>query len=83
MNETSARLFIRNILLCIAAIGFIIVSLRIVYEDGQKHRTYDQEHILLMTQHAYLEGYVAGMLGVDADSTWSELSKRYLFNKTP
>jgi hypothetical protein len=45
-----------------------------------ERRSYDEEHILLMTENAFLEGYKAALMKQHQDSVWNSVKERYKFD---
>ena len=45
-----------------------------------ERRSYDEEHILLMTENAFLEGYKAALMEHNRDSVWNSVKEQYKFD---
>lgn len=45
-----------------------------------ERRSYDKEHILLMTENAFLEGYKAALMEQHQDSVWTKVKEQYMFD---
>jgi len=45
-----------------------------------ERRSYDEEHILLITENAFLEGYKASLMEQHHDSAWNKVKEKYKFD---
>ena len=45
-----------------------------------ERRSYDEEHILLLTENAFLEGYKAALMKQHQDSVWNNVKGKYKFD---
>jgi len=45
-----------------------------------ERRSYSEEHVLLMTENAFLEGYKAALMNHDRDSVWNSVKGQYDFD---
>jgi hypothetical protein len=45
-----------------------------------ERRCYDEEHILLITENAFLEGYKAALMKQHQDSAWNNVKQQYKFD---
>ena len=45
-----------------------------------ERRSYDEEHILLLTENAYLDGYKAALMEQNMDSVWNVVKEKYRFD---
>ena len=52
----------------------------VLLESCVERRSYDEEHILLMTENAFLEGYKAALMEHDRDSVWNNVKEQYKFD---
>lgn len=60
------------IIFTICLIGYIGIASLIKGNDKL-----NKEYIILATENTYLQGYKAGLMGLDRDSVWIEVSKDY------
>lgn len=52
----------------------------VLFSGCVERRSYDEEHILLMTENAFLEGYKAALMEQDQDSAWNKVKEQYKFD---
>jgi len=71
-TKTTIQKAMRNI--------FYLLLCVVLLTSCVKHKTYDEETILLLTQDAFLRGYKAALLEQHYDSAWSNVKSKYKFH---